>query len=76
MTGATADRFGLKDRGYIRPGAYADLTIFDKDEIAESPGAERPLGIKYVFINGELALENGAYLGKRPGRILKKETFK
>jgi len=60
MTGATADRFRLKDRGYIREGAYADLVLFDEQAVA--PGADangRPMGIREVYVNGELAVENG-----------------
>ena len=61
MTGATADRFQLRDRGYIREGYYADLTVFDEAEIkAAQPDQEKSFGIKMAFINGVPVLENGA----------------
>ena len=58
MTGATADRFQLKDRGYVKPGYFADLTVFDEAEIkAATPDQEKSFGIKKVFINGKLVLD-------------------
>ena len=60
MTGATADRFKLSDRGYIRPGCFADLTVFDEKEIrAAQPEQEKPFGIRQVFINGKQVLSEG-----------------
>ena len=60
MTGATADRFMLKERGYLKDGYYADLTVFDEDEIRNAqPDQEKSFGIKAVFINGCPVLENG-----------------
>ena len=56
MTGATADRFGLSDRGLLAAGRPADITIFDGENVADgttSPdGAAAPRGIEYVFVNG------------------------
>ena len=60
MTGATAERFMLKDRGYIRPGCHADLVVFDEDAIrSATPDQEKSFGIEKVFINGKLVLDNG-----------------
>ena len=60
MTGATADRFALKDRGYLRPGCYADLTVFDEDEIRQAvPDRQQSFGIRSVFINGVQVLDGG-----------------
>lgn len=60
MTGATADRFKLSDRGYIRSGCFADLTVFDEKEIrAAQPDQEKSFGIKQVFINGRQVLSEG-----------------
>ena len=59
MSGATAERFGLRDRGYIRPGCYADLTVFSEEEIREAtPNQTRSFGIKRVWINGKPVLDN------------------
>lgn len=60
MTGATADRFMLKDRGYVKEGYYADLTVFDEDELkSATPDQTKSFGIDKVFINGNLVLDNG-----------------
>lgn len=59
MTGATAQRFSIKDRGFIRPNYYADLTIFDEKELLNSiPDKEKSFGIKGVWINGKEVLNN------------------
>lgn len=61
MTGATADRFQLPDRGYIRPGCHADLTVFDEAELASAtPDQEKSFGIRRVFINGRQVLNADA----------------
>jgi N-acyl-D-aspartate/D-glutamate deacylase len=61
MSGATADRFGLPERGYIREGYFADLTAFDETETLNGvPDQFKSFGIKRVFINGSEILENGA----------------
>lgn len=57
MTGAIADRFGLPNRGYIKQGYFADLTIFDEDAIKNAPDTPDTFGIKSVYINGKLVLE-------------------
>ena len=58
MTGATADRFRLRDRGYLRPGGYADLTIFDEGALRDAiPDQQRSFGIRGVFINGVQVLD-------------------
>ena len=61
MTGATADRFALKDRGYIRPGCFADLTVFDEEALANAvPDQEQSFGIRRVWINGNQVLSGEA----------------
>lgn len=58
MTGATAERFNLRERGYIRPGYYADLTAFDEDELkAAVPDQKKSFGIRKVWINGKAVLD-------------------
>ncbi len=58
MTGAIADRFRLKERGYLREGYFADLTVFDEDALRNgTPDRSRPFGIEKVFINGRLVLD-------------------
>ena len=61
MTGATADRFALKDRGYIRPGCFADLTVFDEGALANAtPDQGHSFGIRRVWINGRQVLQDEA----------------
>lgn len=58
MTGQTADRFRLQDRGYIRAGAFADLTVFDESKMREAtPDQPKSFGIMRVIINGKTVLE-------------------
>ena len=58
MTGAVADRFSIKERGYIKPGYFADLTVFDETKIREGqPDQEKSFGIEMVYINGIKVLD-------------------
>ncbi len=75
MTAMTAEQFKLKDRGVIRPGAYADLVIFDAEEIEDSASFEHPAtpakGIHSVFVNGRKVWSDGVHTGVRAGRTLR-----
>lgn len=58
MTGAIADRFMLPERGYLREGYFADLTVFDEEALRNAvPDREQSFGIEKVFINGRLVLD-------------------
>ena len=60
MTGAVADRFSIPERGYVKPGFFADLTVFDEAEMAAAtPDQEKAFGIRRVFINGHEVLTDG-----------------
>ena len=60
MTGAIADRFMLPERGYLKEGYFADLTVFDENMLrAGVPDREEPFGIEKLFINGTLVLDRG-----------------
>ena len=76
MTGLTAARFGLADRGTVRPGACADLVMFDPGTIGDRATFEDPTrpaaGIDIVTVNGAIVRENGAATGARPGRALRR----
>jgi N-acyl-D-aspartate/D-glutamate deacylase len=55
MTGQIADRFSLKDRGYIKAGNYADITVFDEEALKSAvPNQQKSFGIEKVFMNGKL----------------------
>ncbi len=59
MTGGVADRFSLKDRGYLRTGCFADITVFNEDKLKNAiPDQQKSFGIEKVLINGNLVLEN------------------
>ena len=60
MTGAIADRFMIRERGYLKEGYYADLTVFDEDALKNGvPDQEKAFGIEKVFINGRLVMDGG-----------------
>jgi N-acyl-D-amino-acid deacylase len=76
MTGLPAGILGLRDRGVLRPGARADIVVFDPATIAdratfESP-LEPPVGIHHVVVNGQLAFTGGTITDARPGRVLRR----
>ncbi len=75
MTGVAADRFGLVGRGYLRPGYFADITVFDPASIADRSTFEQPhqlaQGVRYVLVNGRFTLDGGRPTAERPGRALR-----
>ena len=74
MTGQTADRYEIPERGYLRPGYKADLTVIDLAhmKVNEAKPDFRPEGIAYVYINGQSVLQNGVYDGSRAGKLVLK----
>ncbi|MEO5895538.1 MAG: D-aminoacylase [Vicinamibacterales bacterium] len=75
MTSMSADQIGQKDRGRIRAGAFADITVFNANIIADRATFENPhqfsVGIRHVIVNGVPVIRNGALTGEKPGRALK-----
>jgi len=75
MTGLTAKQFGIKERGVVQEGAYADLVVFDPETVADRATFEEPLsvaaGIDAVLVNGSLVWRpEGGHTGARVGRVL------
>ncbi len=74
MTSANAAKIRVFDRGLLRPGLWADVTIFDADRVADHATFQRPhqypSGIEYVIVNGAVVLDRGHHTHARPGRIL------
>jgi N-acyl-D-amino-acid deacylase len=75
MTAAPAARVGLRDRGLIREGMFADVTVFDPRTVIdratfESPN-QYPTGIEYVLVNGQLEVEKGQRTPALAGRVLR-----
>jgi len=75
MTSLAAQRVGLKDRGLVKPGMYADITVFNPKTVIDRATFEQPhqtsVGIEYVFVNGQLVLKKGQITTARPGRGLR-----
>lgn len=74
MSSLPAWRFGLADRGVIRPGAFADLVLFDLARVHDPATFEKPHayaeGFDYVLVNGVPVVENGEVTGARSGKVL------
>jgi N-acyl-D-amino-acid deacylase len=76
MTKAPADRFEIKDRGVLKKGNAADITVFDWDGVRDNTSRARtdmpPSGIEHVLINGSWALRDGELCtGERPGVVIR-----
>jgi N-acyl-D-amino-acid deacylase len=75
MTSWPAARMGLSDRGVIREGLWADVVVFDFDQIKDESTWENPFvypsGIEDVLVNGVVVVENGEHTGAKPGHVLR-----
>ena len=75
MTGGPAARVGLRDRGLIKEGMFADVTIFDPAKVIDkatfdSPN-QYPVGIEYVLVNGKISVDQGKRTTALAGRVLR-----
>jgi len=74
MTGLTAKTFGFKDRGVLKEGYAADITVFDAGTVDEAATFARPIqpakGIEAVIVNGEVVWREGKPSGARPGQVV------
>jgi len=74
----TAETFRIPERGLIRAGYFADVIIFDEKTVADRATYEQPellsVGMKFVIVNGKVAVENGVYTGVLAGRALRKRV--
>ncbi len=77
MTALAAEVFGIKDRGVVRPGAFADLLVFDLAQVRELSTYEDPhqlaVGLETIVVNGRLARQAGRFTGSLTGRVLRLE---
>ena len=75
MTSLAAQRVSLKDRGLVKPGMFADITVFNPATVIDRATFEQPhqtsAGIEYVFVNGQMVLKKGQMTSARPGRGLR-----
>jgi N-acyl-D-amino-acid deacylase len=78
MTSLAAHNVGLSGRGEIRPGAAADLVLFDPATVVDRATTRDPhalaVGIETVWVNGAVVYEKGAATARRPGRVLRREA--
>ncbi len=76
MTSLPATAFRLADRGTLRPGAFADVVVFDVDRITDRATFAQPHqlseGIVLVLVNGEVALQDGSPTGRMAGRVVRR----
>lgn len=76
MTSDPCRRFGLADRGWLRPGCAADVVLFDPDRVRDTATYEEPIrypaGIRMVLVNGVVTVEEGEHTGARAGQIVRR----
>jgi len=76
MTTLPAQAFGLRDRGVLRVGAYADIAVFDPRHFTDAATYAQPHqfahGMRYVIVNGTLSFSGGRFTGARGGRFLER----
>jgi N-acyl-D-aspartate/D-glutamate deacylase len=74
MTSANTAKVRIYDRGLLRPGQWADVTVFDPERVTDHATFEQPhqyaTGVEYVVVNGQVVLDKGRPTGARPGAIL------
>ena len=80
MTGGPAARVGLRDRGLIREGMFADIVVFDPSRIIDRATFEMPnrypVGIEYVLVNGKVSVDKGQRTAALAGRVLRGPGYK
>jgi N-acyl-D-aspartate/D-glutamate deacylase len=76
MTSLSAAKIGLRDRGVVRVGAFADLVLFDPARVIDKATYLEPFqypeGIEVVLVNGEVTIDHGRHTGARGGRVLRR----
>jgi N-acyl-D-aspartate/D-glutamate deacylase len=74
-TGLPADILRLPERGYLKPGYFADVVVFDPETFRDVATYDKPhqyaTGVRYLFVNGRLVIEQGKYSGALAGKVLR-----
>lgn len=80
MTGLPARNFKMENRGFLQEGYFADVVVFDAEKITDKATFEEPHqypeGIRFVIVNGKIAVEEGTYKDVRAGRVLRKSQVR
>ena len=80
LTALPAANLGIRDRGMLKPGDYADITVFDPATIRDLATFEKPhqysVGVRDVFVNGVQVLRDGEHTGATPGRVVRGPGWK
>jgi len=75
LTSLPAGNLGIRQRGSLEPGYFADVVVFDPEAIADRATFEKPhqyaVGVDHVFVNGEAVIMNGGPTGAKPGRVVR-----
>lgn len=78
MTSLPAWRLRLSDRGILKPGMWADITVFNPDTVKDAADFgdpfKYPVGVPYVVVNGEIVVDGGRHTGVTPGRVLRRQA--
>ncbi len=76
MSGKPAKKYGLKKRGSLEKGNFADVVIFNPEKVKDLSTVDDPYqyakGVSWVFVNGEIIMEEGKFNGSRAGRVIRK----
>jgi N-acyl-D-aspartate/D-glutamate deacylase len=80
LTGLSADKLKIAERGYLRPGYFADIVVFDPATVIDHATFEDPhqyaTGVEQVFVNGAQVLADGEHTGATPGRVVRGPGWK
>jgi N-acyl-D-amino-acid deacylase len=80
MTSAATRRLGIRDRGILQEGLFADIAVFNPDTVIDHSTFENPnqlsTGVEYVFVNGVAVVKNGKVTGEKPGQALRGPGYK
>jgi N-acyl-D-amino-acid deacylase len=77
-SGLPADILKLPERGYLKTGYYADVVVFDPQTYRDTATFDKPhqyaTGVKYLLVNGKLAIDDGKYMEVRAGKVLRHKS--
>jgi N-acyl-D-aspartate/D-glutamate deacylase len=77
-SGLPADILHLPERGYLKAGYYADVVVFDPKTYRDTATFDKPhqyaTSVRYLFVNGRLAIDDGKFTGELAGKVLRHES--